>query len=55
MTTSRLEVVDEHGVRHRYGCHAPGWTSEPSRVAGYYILRCPTCGAVRIVRTQVTR
>jgi hypothetical protein len=52
MTTTRPEVVDEHGARHRYGCHMPGWVSERSRVPSFCILRCPTCGVVRIVRAQ---
>jgi hypothetical protein len=47
---SRPPEVDEHGVEHRYGCDRPGWTSKPSHVPGIHILRCPTCGAVRLVQ-----
>ena len=52
MTSNRPPVIDEHGTEHRHGCHMPGWTSEPSRVRGYYILRCPTCGVVRITQAR---
>ncbi len=51
----RPHDVDEHGIEHRYGCHRPGWTSESSRVRGFYILRCATCGAVRLVHGSVAR
>lgn len=49
---NRPELVDEHGVHHRHGCPMPGWTSEPSRaVRGVHVLRCPSCGAIRLVTT----
>jgi len=49
--TTRPETLDTHGVRHRHGCPMPGWTSDSPRIAGTHILRCPTCGAVRLVTT----
>jgi hypothetical protein len=52
MTTTHTPLIDEHGIEHRYGCHMPGWTSKPSRVPGFHILRCPTCGTVRVARAK---
>lgn len=49
--TTRPETLDTHGVRHRHGCTMPGWTSDSPRIAGTHILRCATCGAIRLVTT----
>ncbi|MGY4642809.1 hypothetical protein ACVW07_000642 [Cellulomonas sp. URHB0016] len=49
-TTTRPEIIDEHGVTHRPGCNLPGWTSAPASLRGWHVLRCPECGAVRLVR-----
>jgi hypothetical protein len=55
MTTTRTPLIDEHGIEHRYRCHMPGWTSKPSRVPGFHILTCPTCGVVHVTREGAKR
>lgn len=52
MSASRPENVDDFGVRHRHGCHMPGWESSGPRVAGVHVLRCAGCGAVRLVASK---
>lgn len=49
MNRSRPESVDPHGVRHRHGCQAPGWTSGGPTAGIAHVLRCAGCGAVRLV------
>lgn len=49
----RSTPVDTHGTEHRYGCNLPTPTSERSRVPGFQILRCPSCGTVRVTREGV--
>lgn len=49
-TDTRPEIVDEHGVTHRPGCHTPGWTSRPASLRGWHVLHCAACGTVRLTR-----
>lgn len=51
-TTTRPESVDEHGLRHRYGCEQPGLTTEPARVRGFAFARCVGCGALALARVK---
>ena len=51
--TTHAPLIDEHGTEHRHGCHMPAPTSQPSRVPGFHILTCPTCGVVRVTRSTL--
>jgi hypothetical protein len=42
-------TVDQHGVKHRAGCVAPGWTSARA-VVGWRPCWCVGCGVVRLVQ-----
>jgi hypothetical protein len=55
MPAARPPLINGHGIEHRYGCHMLGWTSKPSRVPGFHILTCPTCGVVRVTREGAKR
>lgn len=50
MTHTRPETIDEHGIRHRYGCFMPGWTTAPSSIRGFAWASCVDCGALRLAR-----
>lgn len=51
-TATHVPLIDEHGTEHRHGCPMPAPTSQPSRVPGFHILTCPTCGVVRVTRAK---
>jgi len=51
-TTSRPEEVDDHGMRHRYACEQPGYTTEPGHVRGFTFARCVGCGALALARAK---
>lgn len=52
--TRHAPVIDPHGVTHRPGCTLPGWSSDSPRIAGVHVLRCSSCGAVRLTRPGST-
>lgn len=52
---SRLDLIDAHGTRHRFGCDMPGWTAESSTtLPNVLVMRCSSCGALRLHNQEQT-